>query len=66
MDLNIKNYGGIRKLTTGEGENYTTSCLLNYDNIKLYFELTEIDLSGKDKLNADPEANRIRWTLITA
>ena len=56
MDLNIKNYGDIRKLTTGEGENYTTSCLLNYDNIKIYFELTEIDLSRKDKLNADPKA----------
>ena len=27
----IKRYKDIRKLTTGQGENYTTGCLLDYD-----------------------------------
>ena len=32
-DSNINRYEEIRKLTTGQGENYTTGCLLNYDYI---------------------------------
>ena len=35
-DSDIKRYKGIRKLTTGHGENYTTGCLLDYHYIKNY------------------------------
>ena len=35
----------MRKLTTGQGEDYTTGYLLNYDYIKNHYRLTEIELS---------------------
>ena len=31
LDSNIKRYEEIRKLTTGQGGDYTTGCLLDYD-----------------------------------
>ena len=34
IDLDIKRYKEIRKSTTGQGEDYTTGCLLDYDYIK--------------------------------
>ena len=33
-DSDIKRYQETRKLTTREGEDYTTRCLLDYDYIK--------------------------------
>ena len=33
-DSDIKLYEEIRRLTTGQGEDYTTGCLLDYDYIK--------------------------------
>ena len=44
-DSDIKRYEEIRKLTTGQGENYTTGCLLDYKNIKNHYRLIVIDLS---------------------
>ena len=32
-DSEIKQYKEIRKLTTGQGEDYTTGCLLDYEYI---------------------------------
>ena len=37
IDSDIKRYKEIRKLTTGQGEDYTTGCLLDYDYIKNYY-----------------------------
>ena len=34
IDSDIKRYEEIRKLTTGQGEDYTTGCLLDYGFIK--------------------------------
>ena len=34
IDSNIKRYEEIRKLTTGQNQDYTTGCLLDYDYIK--------------------------------
>ena len=52
----IKRYGGIRKLTTGQGDNYTTGCLLDYDYIKNYYRLKAVDLNKQKELDADPKA----------
>ena len=38
-----KQYEEMRKLTTGQGENYTVGCLLNYDFIKNHYRLIAID-----------------------
>ena len=39
---NIKRYEEIRKLTTGQGEDYTTECLLDYDYIKSHYRLIAV------------------------
>ena len=36
-DSEIKQYKEIRKLTTGQGEDYTTGSLLDYEYIKNHY-----------------------------
>ena len=55
-DSNIKQYNEIRKLTTGQGEDYTTGCLLDYGYIKNRYKLTAVDLSRLKALDANPKA----------
>ena len=45
IDSNIKLYKEIRKLITGQGEDSTNGCLLDYDHIKNYYKLKAVDLS---------------------
>ena len=37
VDSNIKRCEKIRKLTTGQGEDYNTGCLLDHDYIKNHY-----------------------------
>ena len=53
---NLKTYGNIRKIVTGQGDDYTTGCLLDYPYFKIYYKLIAIDLSKQQKLDADPKA----------
>ena len=55
IDSDIKRYEEIRKLTTGQSENYTTGCLLHYDFIKNHYRFIAVDLSRQKELNADPK-----------
>ena len=55
-DSDIKRYEEIRKLTTGQGEDYTTGCLLDYEYIKSHYRLISVDLSRQKQLDADPKA----------
>ena len=41
-DSDIKQYKEIKKLTTGEGEDYITRCLLDNDYIKNHYRLIEV------------------------
>ena len=43
----IKQYDEIRKISTGQGDNYTTGFLLDYVYFKDKFKLTAADLSKK-------------------
>ena len=52
----IKRYEEIKKLTTGQGEDYSTGCLLDYDYIKCYYWLIAIDISRQKELDIDPKA----------
>ena len=45
IDSDIKRYGEIKKLTTGQGEDYTTGYLLYYDYIKNHYRLIAVYLS---------------------
>ena len=61
FDQPIKNdkitYGNIRKIATGQGDDCTIVCLLDYAYFKNYFKLIEIDLSKQQALDAKPRAN---------
>ena len=46
----IKQYEEIRKLTTVQGEDYTTGCVLQYEYIKNHYRLIAVDLSRKKEL----------------
>ena len=49
----IKQHDGIRKIATGQGDDYTTGCLLEYQYFKDHYNLKAIDLSKKKELDAD-------------
>ena len=51
-----KTYEGIRKLTTGQGEDYTSGCSLDYDYIKNNYRLRAVDLNKQKVLDAGPKA----------
>ena len=39
INSDIKRYKEIRKLATGQGEDYTTGCLIDYDYMKNHYRL---------------------------
>ena len=41
----IKQYDEIRKIATGQGDDYTTGCSLDYQYFKYHYNLTAVDLS---------------------
>ena len=41
----LKTYDNIRKIATGQGDDNTTGCLLDYPCFKKYYKLIAIDLS---------------------
>ena len=55
IDCNTKRHEEIRKLTIGQGEDYSTGCLLDYDYIKNHYRLIAADLSRQKELDADPK-----------
>ena len=52
----IKQYDEIRKIATGQGDDYTTVCLLDYQYFKDHYNLITIDLSKQKELDADSRA----------
>ena len=52
----IKTYENIRKITTGQEDNYTTGCLLDYNYFKKHYKMKAIDLSKQQGLDTDPKA----------
>ena len=60
FDQPVKNnkvtYENIRKIATGQGDDYTTGCLLDYIYFKNYFKMIAVDLSKQQALDADPKA----------
>ena len=52
----IKQYNKVRKISTWQGDDQTTGCLLNYVYFKDDFRLITTDLSEQKTLDADPKA----------
>ena len=53
-----KTYENILKIATGKGDDYTTSCLLDYPHFKENYKIIAIDLSRQNELDADPRASQ--------
>ena len=60
FDQPIKNnkitYDNIRKIATGQGDDYTTGCLLDYQYLTDTYKMIAVDLSKQQALDADPRA----------
>ena len=60
FDQPIKNnkvtYENIRKIATGQGDDYTTGCLLDCSYFADTYKMTTVDLSKQQALDADPRA----------
>ena len=60
FDQPIKNnkvtYDNIRKIATGQGDDYTTGCLLDYSYFANTYKMIAVDLSKQQALDADPRA----------
>ena len=52
----IRTYENIQKIWTGQRDDYTTGCLLDYPYFEKCCMLIAIDLSKQQKLDADPKA----------
>ena len=52
----IKQYDEIRKKSTGQGDDYTTGCLLDFAYFEKNYRLTATDLSKQKALDADLRA----------
>ena len=49
-------YENIRKIATGQGDDYTTGCLLDYSYFVDTYKMIAVDLSKQQALDADPRA----------
>ena len=52
----INQNDGIRKISTGQRDDYTTSCLLDFAYFQKSYRLIAINLSKQKTLDADPKA----------
>ena len=51
---NLKTYENIRKITTGQRDDYITGCLLNYSYFNNPYKMIATDLSKQQVFDADP------------
>ena len=53
-----KTYENIRKIATGQGDDYTTHCLLDYSYLKNHYKIIAIDLSKQQAPDTYPREIR--------
>ena len=49
---NLMTYDTIWEIATGQGDNYTAGCLLDYNYFKEYYKMMPIDLSKQQEEGA--------------
>ena len=54
----LKTYDNIRKIATGQGDDWTIGCLLHWPYFEKYHKLITKDLSKQQQLDADPKAKQ--------
>ena len=54
INNNKVTYENIRKIATGQGDDYTTGCLLDYSYFVDSYRMIAVDLSKQQALDADP------------
>ena len=59
----IKHYDEVRKISTEQGDDYTSSCLLDFDYFEKNYRLIPVDLIKQKALDADPRT--IQQTIFT-
>ena len=57
----LKTYDNIKKIVTGQGDDYTTGWLLDYSYFKKYYKLIAIDLSKQQ----DADLKAIQQIIFT-
>ena len=56
INNSIKQYDEVRKISAGQGDDYTTGCLLDYPYFRKNYRLIAADLSKQKALDADSRA----------
>ena len=56
INNSIKQYNEVRRISTGQGDDYTTGCLLDYSYFRKNYRLIAADLSKQKALDADSRA----------
>ena len=52
----IKTYDNIQKIAIGQGDDYNTGSLLDYNYVNNYYKMIAIELRKQEALDADPRA----------
>ena len=53
---NFKIYDSIWRIAIGQGDDYTTGCLLGYNHFEIHYKMIAIDLRKQQALDEDPKA----------
>ena len=55
---NLETYDNTRKVESGQRDDYTTGCLLDYPSFKEHYKSIAIDLSKQQELDVDSKATQ--------
>ena len=73
VKIYVVTYVNIQKIATGQGDDWTTCCLLDYNFFENYNKMIAIDLHKHQALHVDPKAiwqinfiTNLDWTGKTA
>ena len=56
VEDNFITYDNVRKIATGQVDDYITVCLLNHNYFNNHYKMIAIDLRKQQALDADPKA----------
>ena len=58
INRNLKTYQNIRKIATGQGDDYTFGCLLDHSYFNNHYKMIALDLSKQQVFDTDPRATQ--------